>query len=236
MLYQNLFNKVVMVTGASSGLGEALARQFVDNSCAVYLGARSYSKLQKIAQEINNGRGIAIPIELDVTKPELVAEAAKRMVKEYGRIDVWVNNAGGEKPASILDLTPEQVYYNHELNYYGVVWGTQEAARQMVKQKEGDIVQILSTSAFTPRTNESTYCAAKAAAEMYSKCARLELQGYGIRFTHVLPGGIKSKFAESAGLQIPVNAMDPEEVADSILNALAKPRNIETEIRLCRKS
>lgn len=235
MIYQNLFGKVVMVTGASSGLGEALAKQFVENSCVVYLGARSYSKLQKIAQEINNGRGTAIPIELDVTKPEQIAEVTKRIVKEYGKIDIWVNNAGGEKPVSVLDLTPEQLRSNTELNYYGLVYGTQAAARQMIKQEHGDIVQVLSTSAFTARKQESAYCGAKSAAAHWSECAKLELQEYDIRLLHVFPGGMKTNFAENAGLQIPSNAMDSKDVADSILNALAKPRNVVTDLRLYRK-
>src|SRR3989344_9160220 len=147
MLYQNLINKVVMVTGASSGLGEALARQFGRNACTVYMGARNYDKLKTIAGEINKNKGDAIPVKLDVTDPIDVANAAQRMVMHFGRIDAWVNNAGSEKPASVLDLTPQQLNETLAVNNCGLAYGTQEAARQMVKQGSGDIVQILSTSA-----------------------------------------------------------------------------------------
>lgn len=235
ILYENLFGKVVMVTGASSGLGEALARQLVENSCVVYMGARNHEKLKSIADEINNGRGKAIPIALDVTRPEQVAEAAKKMVQEYGKIDVWVNNAGGETPASALELSPQQLYDITAVNYFGLVYGTQEAARQMVKQEFGDIIQVLSTSAFTARKKESAYCGAKSAAKHWSDCVKEELQEYDIRLIHVFPGGMKTKFAENAGLQIPPNAMNPDEVADSILNTLTKPRNVVTDLTLYRK-
>src|SRR3989344_2449904 len=234
MLYQNLINKAVMVTGASSGLGEALARQFASNACTVYMGARNYDRLKIIADETNNAQGKAIPISLDVTKPEQVAEAAKRMVMHYGRIDVWVNNAGSEKPASVLELTPELLKEITDVNYHGLVYGTQEAAKQMVKQKEGDIVQILSTSAFTPRVNESAYCGAKAAAEMYSKCAQKELQQYGVRIIPVKPGGMATNFAQNAGLQMPPQAMRPQDIADLILHAVAQPRNILADLTLFR--
>src|SRR3989344_8341244 len=191
MLYQNLINKAVMVTGASRGLGEALARQFASNACTVYMGARNYDRLKIIADETNNAQGKAIPISLDVTKPEQVAEAAKRMVMHYGRIDVWVNNAGSEKPASVLELTPELLREINDVNYHGLVYGTQEAAKQMVKQKNGDIVQILSTSAFTPRMKESAYCGAKGAAAQFSDSAELELRQDGIRIIPIYPVGME---------------------------------------------
>jgi len=234
MLYQNLINKVVMVTGASSGLGEALARKFASNACTVYMGARNYDKLKSIADEINNANGRAIAVPLDVTKPEQVEEAAKRMVQHYGRIDIWINNAGSEKPASVLDLTPELLKEITDVNYHGLVYGTQEAARQMVKQGYGDVVQVLSTSAFTVREKESAYCGAKAAAEHWSNCARKELGRYGIRLIHVLPGGMKTKFADNSGLQMPPNAMNPNDIADLILHAVAQPRNIVADLTLYR--
>ena len=92
----------------------------------------------------------------------------------------------------------------------------------------------MSTSAFTPRANESAYCAAKAAAEMYSKCAQKELQQYGIRIISVKPGGMETNFAHNAGLQMPPNAMKPTDIADAILHAIAQPRNIVTDLTLFR--
>ena len=238
MIYHNLQGKVVMVTGASSGLGEALAHAFGRNGCKVYLGARSEEKLQDLAKKIELfgvGDVKAIPLKLDVTDYAQVNAAADYMVAKEGRIDIWVNNAGGETPASILDITPQQLKDITAVNYFGLVYGTQAAAKQMIKQKEGDIVQILSTSAFTPRANELGYCSAKAAAAMATECSQLELKQYGIRVIPISPGGMATNFAQNAGLQMPSKAMKPEDIAEIVLHAIALLRNIKAELRLYRQ-
>src|SRR3989338_2645295 len=235
--YANLEGKVVMVTGASSGLGESLAREFARGGCNVYIAARREEKLVALAQELELTMQTdqrAIPIKLDVTDNTQVVQAAHRMIKDYGRIDIWINNAGSEKPASVLDLSREQLQEITAVNYFGLVYGTKAAAQQMVQQGYGDIVQILSTSAFTPRANEAAYCAAKAAAEMYSRCAQKELQEHGIRVIPVKPGGMETNFAQNAGLQMPKDAMSPEDVAELIVHAVSLPRNIAPDLTLFR--
>jgi len=234
MIFPNLENKIVMVTGASSGLGKELVHQFARSGSVVYMGARSYEKLQRISDNLTSLSGRTIPVALDVTQPEQVIDAAERMVRDYGRIDIWVNNAGGETPASILDITPQQLQEITALNHFGLVYGTQTAAKQMVKQGCGDIVQILSTSAFTPRAKELGYCSAKVAASMATDCSQLELKQYGIRVIPVSPGGIATNFAQNAGLQTPPNAMNPEDIAELVLHLVALPRNIVADLTLYR--
>ena len=237
MIYSSLQDKVVMVTGASSGLGEALAREFAREGCNVYLAARREDKLIELANELRLTMQTdqqAIPIKMDVTDNTQVVQAAHQMLKDYRRIDIWVNNAGGETSSSVLDLNCEQLHDITALNYFGLAYGTRVAAQQMVQQGYGDIVQILSTSAFTPRANEAAYCAAKAAAEMYTKCAQKELQQYGIRVLPVKPGGMDTNFAKNARLQMPKNAMDPEDIAELIVHAVSLPRNIAADLTLFR--
>ncbi|MBI4017214.1 MAG: SDR family NAD(P)-dependent oxidoreductase [Candidatus Aenigmarchaeota archaeon] len=164
--------------------------------------------------------------------------------EEHGRIDIWVNNAGAG-----LNLSVDRTALLHEdlrgmnsthlrqiteVNYYGLVYGTIVAAACMKRQKQGDIVQILSTSAFTPRVNESLYCAAKAAAAMFSEVAQKELQEDGIRIFPIYPGGMDTGFFETARLQKPNNAMNPADVADVILNAVSQPRNVVVVPRIYR--
>src|SRR3989344_956343 len=235
--YGNLQDKAVMVTGASSGLGEALAREFAREGCNVYLAARNEEKLRQLAAEMELtlvADQRVIPLKLDVTDNTQVVQAANHILKDYGKIDIWVNNAGSETPASVLDLSREQLQEITAVNYFGLVYGTKAAAQQMVQQGYGDIIQILSTSVFTPRTNEAAYCAAKAAAEMYSKCAQKELQEHGIRVIPVKPGGMETNFAQNAGLQAPKNAMSPEDVAELIVHAVSLPRNIAPDLTLFR--
>ncbi len=233
MKYKTLKNKIVMITGASSGLGEALARAFVENDCTVYLSARNKDKLEALARELGSR---AIPLQLDVTNPYLVYNAAQRIVDAHGRIDVWVNNAGGERKASLSELSPELLIDITAVNYFGLVYGTQAAAKQMSKQKEGDIVQIISTSAFTSRANESAYCAAKAAASLFSESAQLELRDEGIRVFPIYPGGMNTEFFKKAGASLPPDSMEPKDIADIVLNALSQPRNIIVVPRIFRNS
>ncbi len=233
MKYENLKEKIVMITGASSGLGEALARAFIENDCIVYLSARSKEKLELLAKELGKNT-VALPI--DVTDPAQVKKAAKTMVANHGGIDIWVNNAGGEEKASLEELTPELLNKITAVNYYGLVYGTQEAAKHMRAQKEGDIVQIISTSAFTSRANESAYCAAKAAASLFSESVQHELRDYGIRVFPIYPGGMNTEFFKKAGATIPPDSMETKDIADIILNALSQPRNIIVIPRIFRNS
>ncbi|MBI4451358.1 SDR family NAD(P)-dependent oxidoreductase [Candidatus Woesearchaeota archaeon] len=234
MARESLEGKIVMVTGASSGLGAEIARQLTAENCIVYAGARRYNRLAALANE-PRGKGTIVPVELDVRSYKAVSAAAQRMVDERKRIDIWVNNAGSETLAGILELTPELVREITEVNYYGVVWGMMAAAKQMTAQGSGDIVNVLSTSAFTPRQREDAYCGAKNAAEMFGKCAGLELRPK-IRVIPVYPGGMGTEFASVAGAIVPKDAMDSADVARHIVEALASPRNVCADIRLYRNA
>ncbi|MBI4919234.1 SDR family NAD(P)-dependent oxidoreductase [archaeon] len=233
MKYESLKGKVVMITGASSGLGEALARAFIDNDCVAYLSARSKDKLDTLAKELGDN---AVSLPLDVTDPQQVKRAAEAMVSQHKRIDIWVNNAGGEKKSSLEDLTPELLHEINAVNYYGLVYGTQAAYMQMKKQKEGDIVQILSTSSFTSRINESAYCAAKAAASLFSESVQHEVRDCGILVFPIYPGGMNTEFFKKAGATLPPDSMEPKDIADIVLNAVSQPRNIIVVPRIFRNS
>ena len=227
MVYEQLKDKVVMITGASEGLGRELAKVFAAQDCVVYVSARRFDRLENLAEELRAQGKNAIPIQLDVADQTQVESAAQKMVQDSGRIDVWVNNAGVDKYISVLDLTPKELYDITEVNYFGLVYGTVAAGKQMVKQQQGDIVQILSTSACTPRKNEAPYCAAKAAALMFSEVAAQELLQHNIRVLYEQPGGMNTSFFEkTGGLTKPQNAMNPADIAQDIMQAVALPRNI----------
>lgn len=235
MKYSALKDKIVVVTGASRGLGEALSRAFAENGSQVYLTARDYSRVRAIAEELEHSGYKAIGMKLDVTKPLEVTDIAKEIAQaNNGKIDIWVNNAGRGLNTPLYELTPEQLLDITAVNYFGLVYGTKEAARYMING--GDIVQILSTSAFKPRSKEQAYCGAKAAAEMFSRSAQEELSKKNIRVIPVFPGGMDTDFADTAGLIKPQGSMNPRDIADAILNAVSRPRNIATELRLFRQA
>ena len=235
--YPNLTGKVVLITGASEGLGEALARAFAQQHCNIYICARRYDKLAALAKELNEKeqyQGV-IPLSLDVTKPKEVARVADTLWNHRNGIDIWINNAGMDRKLSVEEITPEQLQEITAVNYFGLVYGTQEAAKVMKMQKfPGDIVQILSTSSFTPRANESAYCGAKAAADLFSQSTQLELKPHGIRVIPMYPGGMDTQFFRKAGLQLPPQAMNPKDIADVVLYAVCLPRNIILAPRIFR--
>ena len=200
MKYPQLKDKVVVVTGASEGLGAALSHQFIENGCYVWMAARSKPKLDRFVEELGER---AKAVYLDVTGPDYCFhELANRVVQTNTKLDIWVNNAGVDQNIPLDELTPAILEKITNTNYCGLIWGTQAAARVMKRTgTTGDIVQILSTSAFTPRANESPYCGSKAGAEMFSKSVDLELKPYGIRVIPVDPGGMATEFYKKSGFR-----------------------------------
>ena len=233
-------NKSVVITGASSGLGKELAQVFLNAGSKLYMCARNEERLRESAidliwrKEPKPRENYLKKVFLDVGNKKSVDSLAEQVMKETGKIDIWINNAGGETKANVFELSEEQLQTITATNYFGLVYGTQAAARVMKKFGTGDIVQILSTSCFTPRADELAYGAAKAAAESFSKSAQITLRKYGIRIMNVYPGGMDTNFAKTAGLTAPPNLMNPKEIAQEICNALTLSRSIVPEIRFYR--
>ncbi|GEM_PF-2622062 len=233
-------NKSVVITGASSGLGKELAQEFLNAGSKLYICARNEERLQESAidiilkKESKHTENYLKKVVLDIGNKKSIDSLAEQVMKETGKIDIWINNAGGETKGNIFELSEEQLQTITATNYFGLVYGTQAAACIMKEKKAGDIVQILSTSCFTPREDELAYGAAKAAAENFSKSAGLTLRKYGIRIINVYPGGMDTNFAKSAGLSAPPNLMNPKEIAQEICHALTLSRNIVPELRFYR--
>src|SRR3989338_11375421 len=135
--------KVVVITGASSGLGEALARACTKEGWKVYATARSEDKIKQLAKKIG-----CKSMKLDVTNYSELQNVVRKIAKQEGSIDVWINNAGGEHVADLTELKKDLFEEIVAVNFSGVVYSFLEVPRYM---KEGDFVQILSSSAYTPR-------------------------------------------------------------------------------------
>lgn len=234
MEYPQLQDKVVVVTGASEGLGAALSTAFIEAGCYVWMTARSENKLKRLAAELGER---ARATYLDVAGPQYCFhELANKITTTDGKLDIWVNNAGVDQKVSLDNLTPALLEKITNTNYYGLVWGTQAAARTMRRLgTQGDIVQILSTSAFTLRADEQAYCASKAAGLSFSESVDLELKQSGIRVIPICPGGMATDFGRKSGLISPKDALNPTDVADFILHTLSLPRNMMVGSRIYRR-
>jgi NAD(P)-dependent dehydrogenase (short-subunit alcohol dehydrogenase family) len=179
--------QVVVLTGASSGVGRACARVFASHGAKVGLIARNVEALEAAAQEVRNLGGEALVLPADVADAAAIEEAAAAVEARWGRIDVWCNNAMATVFARVMDITPEEFRRVTEVTYLGYVYGTQAALRRMLPRDEGTIIQIGSALAFRSIPLQSAYCAGKAAIRGFTDSLRSELirDGSHVRLTAV---------------------------------------------------
>jgi len=170
-----LLGKRAVVTGASSGVGRAIAREFADQGARVALLARGIDGLEAAGTELVE-RGVAgLVLPLDVADPEAVNRAADTVVEAWGGIDIWVNNAMISVFAPVEEITPEEYRRVMEVNYLGYVYGTLAALRHMRPRNTGVILQIGSALAYRSIPLQSAYCASKAAIRGFTDSLRSEL-------------------------------------------------------------
>jgi NAD(P)-dependent dehydrogenase (short-subunit alcohol dehydrogenase family) len=179
--------EVVVVTGASAGVGRAIARVFGRHGANVALLARGQDGLEAGRREVEEAGGRAIAVPADVADPEQVEAAAARVESELGPIDIWINNAMTSVFSPIAEMRPEEYRRVTEVTYLGSVYGTLAALRRMRPRNRGKIVQVGSALAFRGIPLQSAYCAAKHATQGFLESLRCELlhEGSAIEVTEV---------------------------------------------------
>jgi NAD(P)-dependent dehydrogenase (short-subunit alcohol dehydrogenase family) len=168
-------NEVVVVTGASAGLGRAIARQFGRKRASVALLARGKDGLEVAKREIEQLGGRALAIPTDVADANAVEAAAERVERELGPIDIWVNNAMASVFSPVKEMKADEYKRVTEVTYLGVVYGTLSALRRMLPRNRGTIVQVGSALAYRSIPLQSAYCAAKHAIVGFTDSLRCEL-------------------------------------------------------------
>ena len=167
--------EVVVVTGASAGVGRAVVRAFAKRKAAIGLLARGVDGLQAAAREVEEAGGRALVLPTDVSDAEAVEKAAATVERELGPIDIWVNNAMVSVFSPALKMTPEDYRRVTEVTYLGYVHGTLAALRRMTPRNRGVIVQVGSALAYRGIPLQSAYCAAKHAVQGFTDSVRCEL-------------------------------------------------------------
>jgi NADP-dependent 3-hydroxy acid dehydrogenase YdfG len=192
---QNIDGKVVVITGASSGLGEATARHLAGEGAKLVLGARRLERLRALARELNLGTDAAV--ETDVTDRAQVKRLVDAAVAAHGRIDVIVNNAG-LMPHSPLERGKIDDWDRMiDVNLKGVLYGIAAALPHMIEQKSGHIINVSSVAGHKVRPGSAVYAATKAAVRMLSEGLRQEVKPYNIRTTIISPGAVRSELPQS---------------------------------------
>jgi NADP-dependent 3-hydroxy acid dehydrogenase YdfG len=192
---ENIKGKVVVITGASSGLGAAAARRLAADGAKVVLGARRLDRLQALAAELNLPPEAAV--ETDVTDAAQVKALVEAAVELHGRIDVILNNAG-LMPHSPLERGKIDDWDRMiDVNLKGVLYGIAAALPHMTRQKSGHIINVSSVAGHKVRQGSAVYAATKAAVRMLSEGLRLEVKPYNIRTTIISPGAVESELPQS---------------------------------------
>ncbi len=197
MMKDNIEGKVVVITGASSGLGEATARMLSAQGATVVLGARRADRLQALADELNGRGGKALAMTTDVTDRHQVKRLVDTAVQTYGRIDVIMNNAG-LMPQSPLDrLKIDDWDRMIDVNIKGVLYGIAAALPYMEQQKSGHIINVSSVAGHKVRPGGVVYSATKHAVRVITEGLRQEVKPYNIRTTVISPGAVDTELPNS---------------------------------------
>jgi NADP-dependent 3-hydroxy acid dehydrogenase YdfG len=192
----NIEGKVVVITGASSGLGEASARHLSALGATVVLGARRMERIQALADELKAKGGQSLAVETDVTKREQVEQLVDSAVKAFGRVDVMINNAG-LMPSSMLDrLKVDDWDRMIDVNLKGVLYGIAAALPHMQRQKAGHFINVSSVAGHKVHAGGAVYAATKHAVRALSEGLRQEVKPYNIRTTIISPGAVATELPD----------------------------------------
>ena len=232
----NIAGKVVVITGASSGLGEATARLLSAEGATVVLGARRTDRLESLVDELTAGGGKALAVTTDVTRYDQVKHLVDRAVQTYGRIDVMINNAGVMPRAPLDRLTIEDWDRAIDVNIKGVLYGISAALPYMEEQKSGHIINVSSVSGHKIGREFSVYSATKFAVRALSEGLRMEVKPYNIRTTIISPGVITTELpqsitqpdiAEKTQKVYDDLAIPPDSFARAVVYAMSQPDDVD---------
>jgi len=242
-MQDNIAGKVVVITGASSGLGEAAARLLASRGAKLALGARRVGRIQALADELNAAGGQALALGTDVTDAAQVTALVDAAVARFGRIDVILNNAG------LMALAPMELGRTGEwdrmvdVNIKGVLYGIAAALPHMKAQKSGQIINVSSVAGHKVRPGNAVYAATKHAVRAFSEGLRGEVKPYGIRTTIISPGAVATELAggtvepasaEALGAYYARVAIAPDAFARAVAFAMEQPEDVDVNEILFR--
>jgi NADP-dependent 3-hydroxy acid dehydrogenase YdfG len=234
-----LAGKTAVVTGASSGIGEATAQALSREGCNVVLAARREDRLSALAAELGEG---ALAAPTDVTDPAACAAVVARTVERFGSLEILVNNAGLGLYGSVAEGDPEDWRKMFDVNVLGVLYTTRAAVRQMLRQGAGDVVFVSSLAGRrVPRADGTVYAATKHAVNAVAEGLRMDVHEKGIRVINVEPGLVRTEFPESSYpsaeeyyAEKEYSPLEAEDVAAAVVYALNQPPRVSVNEILVR--
>jgi short-subunit dehydrogenase len=227
---KKLSDQVIVITGASSGIGLSTARMAAKKGAKLVLVARSGSDLQQLGDEIRRGGGQALAVEADVADESSVREAAEAAIKRFGGFDTWVNNAGASVYGRSMEVSIEDMKRVIDTNLWGVIYGSRIAVEHL-RKRGGALINVGSEVSDIAGALQGIYSASKHAVKAWTEVLRIELEDEGapISITLVKPGAIDTPFPDHAKNYLPDQPKHtppvyaPEAVAEAILHAATTP-------------
>lgn len=214
---------MALVTGASSGIGEAFAWELARRGMNLVLVARSADKLDRLARELESKHGVgATPLALDLTDPSSVKVIAQEATSQQWHIDLLVNNAGFGTHGVFASENPEEIYQEVELNVQSLVQLTRWALPPMLSRKRGGIINVASTAGFQPLPQMAVYGATKAFVVSFSEAVSVETDRHGVAVTAVCPGYTATNFFNDLSGGNMGRPRRPDDVVQTALRALEK--------------
>jgi NADP-dependent 3-hydroxy acid dehydrogenase YdfG len=237
-----LNGKVAVVTGASSGIGEATVRSLAAEGAAVVAGARRKERLDGLVEEVARDGGKAIAVECDVTDEQQAHALVDRATEEFGKIDILVNNAGVMLLSKVEKGLSDEWRQMFNVNVLGLLYATDAAVEAMKGQGSGHIVNVSSVAGRKTRPTVGVYSGTKFAVNAISEAMRQELLEDGIRITMVEPGAVATELTDHItdeevreGLkQRNVEPLQSEDVANAITFAVSQPQRVSVNEILIR--
>jgi short-subunit dehydrogenase len=216
-------NQVAVVTGASSGIGRALARALAAEGAKVGLVARRKEQLEALAGEVAAAGGTAAVAAADVGDREQVQAAVEEVRHHLGPIDLMVANAGVGAPTLIDPLNVGDIEKMFRVNVLGVVYAIDAVLPEMLRRRSGHVAAVSSLAAYKGLPGESGYCASKAAVNTFLEGLRIQLRGRGVTVTTVCPGFVLTPMTEINDFDMPW-LLQPDEAARRIVRALRRKK------------
>ncbi|HEA6020506.1 TPA: SDR family oxidoreductase [Staphylococcus aureus] len=218
-----LTDKVAVVTGAGSGIGEAIATLLHEEGAKVVLAGRNKEKLQNVANQLSQDSVKVVPT--DVTKKEEVDELIKIAQQTFGGLDIVINSAGQMLSSKITDYQVDEWDSMIDVNIKGTLYTAQAALPTMLEQSSGHLINIASISGFEVTKISTIYSATKAAVHTITQGLEKELAKTGVKVTSISPGMVDTAIT-AAYNPSDRKKLDPQDIAEAVLYALTQPKNV----------
>lgn len=209
-------NKVVIITGGSQGFGKSLASAFKKEGAEVIISSHEKESLELTAKELSTDSFIA-----NVTSIEDIKKLAEYVIQKYGKIDIWINNAGIQiAPSLVEEVNIDKLHYLFDVNFFGYFYGCQVALTQMKKQNSGIIININSTAGLDGKPEISAYSSSKFAIKGLTESIRKEVKDFNIQVYGIFPGGMQTDIYKEKYPEDIREYMEVDTVVEKVMNNL----------------